>query len=415
MLFLRVSVVLLLYATNVFGDSDCKWDSGDLAMNLLLNPLSSSPLDGEGDVGVSQCIEQCCSRDDCQLALITPDSQPKCVLYTCLQDGNDVCALTSSSKPSAYKKQMVSLGVEDRNLTPTPSNSTDRCRYQPDVGFCRAAFPRFYYDITSQMCRNFTYGGCAGNDNRFESLEECNAACSGVTGDVIVSSKTFPKRRMAGPEEIKDSSPKASLPEMTSDEFAAKCQAGPDVGPCRASMPRYLYNSGTCQRFIFGGCQGNENNYMSEEECMKTCTVKIVDSKKEDEQEDFDYQEFCAAPSDSGPCRASFPMFFFEPDTQSCLRFTYGGCKGNNNRYSTEEECMSKCTGGKYGHNRHRWTPAFFLVATLAIISVVLLIGLLLISSRKTRHQLIFTLDDKQELLPEEYLPAVDPPKPVSH
>lgn len=51
------------------------------------------------------------------------------------------------------------------------------------------------------------------------------------------------------------------------------------------------------------------------------------------------------------------------------------------------------------------FSSAFFLVSTLAIMSVVLLVGLLLISVRRVKHQHLLLLDDKQELLPEEHNP----------
>ncbi|CAG13416.1 unnamed protein product, partial [Tetraodon nigroviridis] len=35
-----------------------------------------------------------------------------------------------------------------------------RCRLPMKVGSCRAAFPRFFYDVTNQSCREFIYGGC---------------------------------------------------------------------------------------------------------------------------------------------------------------------------------------------------------------------------------------------------------------
>lgn len=58
----------------------------------------------------------------------------------------------------------------------------DHCRLPRVVGNCRAAFPRFYYDVTNQTCKPFIYGGCGANDNNFNTTEECEASCSGVTG-----------------------------------------------------------------------------------------------------------------------------------------------------------------------------------------------------------------------------------------
>ncbi len=48
-----------------------------------------------------------------------------------------------------------------------------------NTGTCRAAIPRIYYDTTTGECRNFTYGGCGGNQNNFESIEQCNDVCKG--------------------------------------------------------------------------------------------------------------------------------------------------------------------------------------------------------------------------------------------
>ncbi len=45
------------------------------------------------------------------------------------------------------------------------------------AGPCEAAFPRYGYDNAVGYCIPFIYGGCEGNDNNFESLEECDAAC----------------------------------------------------------------------------------------------------------------------------------------------------------------------------------------------------------------------------------------------
>lgn len=62
---------------------------------------------------------------------------------------------------------------------------SDYCRLEKAVGHCRAAFPRFYYDVTDQTCKAFVYGGCGGNSNNFNSVEDCQNACGGVTGKCL--------------------------------------------------------------------------------------------------------------------------------------------------------------------------------------------------------------------------------------
>uniref|UniRef100_A0AAY4EAL1 BPTI/Kunitz inhibitor domain-containing protein n=1 Tax=Denticeps clupeoides TaxID=299321 RepID=A0AAY4EAL1_9TELE len=165
---------------------------------------------------------------------------------------------------------------------------TGLCYLPNVVGSCRAAFTRYYYDVTDQTCKTFVYGGCQGNANNFESQEDCESACGGVTENCLVP---------------------------------------PVVGPCRASIQKYFYNSsvGTCQIFTYGGCKGNKNNYPTLEMCMATC------------------KENCGKPSDSGMCRAAFPMYYYDSNTKGCEKFIYGGCGGNENRFFSQDECTTKC------------------------------------------------------------------------
>ncbi len=46
-----------------------------------------------------------------------------------------------------------------------------------------------------------------------------------------------------------------------------------DKGKCLASIPRYYYNSATktCEEFIYTGCGGSNNNFISKQSCMNVC------------------------------------------------------------------------------------------------------------------------------------------------
>ena len=48
-------------------------------------------------------------------------------------------------------------------------------------GSCFAAFPRVYFDSSDGQCKDFTYGGCAGNANNFRNKEECEELCGGIS------------------------------------------------------------------------------------------------------------------------------------------------------------------------------------------------------------------------------------------
>uniref|UniRef100_A0A3B5B7U7 BPTI/Kunitz inhibitor domain-containing protein n=1 Tax=Stegastes partitus TaxID=144197 RepID=A0A3B5B7U7_9TELE len=54
------------------------------------------------------------------------------------------------------------------------------------------------------------------------------------------------------------------------------CAAAPVVGPCKGNFPRWYYdqNAGECKHFLYGGCQGNHNNFLQESDCVSECIQK---------------------------------------------------------------------------------------------------------------------------------------------
>jgi hypothetical protein len=57
----------------------------------------------------------------------------------------------------------------------TPS----RCNLKPEMGFCEALIPKYYFDKAEGKCKEFIWGGCEGVVP-FDTLEECKLCeCSG--------------------------------------------------------------------------------------------------------------------------------------------------------------------------------------------------------------------------------------------
>ncbi|KAI9582876.1 spondin-1 [Glossina fuscipes] len=58
------------------------------------------------------------------------------------------------------------------------------------------------------------------------------------------------------------------------------CSERFDAGPCRGSYMRYAYNkeSGRCETFTYGGCRGNRNNFLTEIDCLNTCSILATSS-----------------------------------------------------------------------------------------------------------------------------------------
>lgn len=51
------------------------------------------------------------------------------------------------------------------------------------------------------------------------------------------------------------------------------CLLSVEPGPCRKSLGRWYYDSAKtrCIYFAYGGCEGNANRFMTQEECMSHC------------------------------------------------------------------------------------------------------------------------------------------------
>lgn len=59
------------------------------------------------------------------------------------------------------------------------------CTLEAETGPCRASMPRWHFDMSQRKCVRFTYGGCAGNRNNFDSEEYCMAVCKRLSKSYV--------------------------------------------------------------------------------------------------------------------------------------------------------------------------------------------------------------------------------------
>lgn len=117
--------------------------------------------------------------------------------------------------------------------------SNPKCNHWPDRGTCELNFHvKWYYDRYDHRCRRFFYGGCEGNDNRFNSLEECSSQCH--------------------------------YEEPTNRD---RCFQPHDPGHCHSDIERWFFDQDKkqCVCSWWSGCGGNSNIYYSYNHCMLIC------------------------------------------------------------------------------------------------------------------------------------------------
>ena len=61
----------------------------------------------------------------------------------------------------------------------------------------------------------------------------------------------------------------------------AQCLLPKVTGHCKASFPKYFFNKKTskCEKFIYGGCGGNANNFGTMADCQKHCSTGKPESE----------------------------------------------------------------------------------------------------------------------------------------
>lgn len=127
------------------------------------------------------------------------------------------------------------------------SRCGDVCQESVDPGHCSENIKRYYFDKELKKCQEFNFTGCMGNKNNFYTLSECQRKCEGISPGFVIRNKSI-------------------------------CRLPPDKGPCRKYTTRFYYDSvnQTCMQFEYGGCEGNENNFQSKEDCSVKCYGTVI-------------------------------------------------------------------------------------------------------------------------------------------
>lgn len=89
--------------------------------------------------------------------------------------GNGSTSVTSGGSSNVSSTVGTTNGSGTTGSGGGPSD--DRCLLPFESGPCEGAFGAFGYNAETGRCEEFIWGGCGGNENRFDSLEACLNVC----------------------------------------------------------------------------------------------------------------------------------------------------------------------------------------------------------------------------------------------
>ncbi|KAG8181903.1 hypothetical protein JTE90_026061 [Oedothorax gibbosus] len=196
----------------------------------------------------------------------------------------------------------------------SPGVPIDVCNLRSQRGTCKNNIRRYFYHSFTGKCFEFIYSGCNGNENNFLTAEECMQRCGRTATQGLPVSQ------------------------------GNVCSFLPDRGNCRGNSYRYYYDKkeGKCMPFFYGGCSGNANRFVTEQECLQRCG-----NKEGVTTQSLPKVDKCSLQPERGSCRYFIRYYYFNTEKGTCEEFPYSGCDGNENRFSSEDLCMLACGRNK--------------------------------------------------------------------
>lgn len=263
-----------------------------------------------------------------------------------LEDTGGECEIDQESDPSAMKAAAPA--------------GTENCFLPLDSGFCQAKVSSFHYSQATGKCEAFTYTGCGGNSNNFQSLTECLDKCqTPLQANVAVAaSSEVGTSNCSNTASCGLSCPSCCFRNHDTNCIVCDCRR-PDQGPrlrsasCLSSpsdCPPECQSSAKsdacfeCSCPISNGTLVPALEYVPAEQpffCPPTCVPKTT-ANGERKCHCTD-NVVCSLPLDEGSCDENVPRYFFNTTSSRCDVFQYKGCTGNANNFESQEDCLAEC------------------------------------------------------------------------
>uniref|UniRef100_A0A1I7SAP0 Kunitz/Bovine pancreatic trypsin inhibitor domain protein n=1 Tax=Bursaphelenchus xylophilus TaxID=6326 RepID=A0A1I7SAP0_BURXY len=297
------------------------------------------------------------------------------------------CAANDASEcPTGY---YCHIGANAQTSVCCQALEINPCKEPKIEGEGLARQVRYYFDVERKECLPFEYRGLKGNPNNFVSKTACERRCPVwvnpcAKGQPILDVTNKPELCHLGRP-----CPQNYYCHIGFNDETTVCCPASSTNPCTVPLNqgmgyhiinRWYYNSATrqCERFVYKGSHGNENNFLVRDQCEATCPSfpnpcptgePLFDEKgvlprlcNPQEESSCPATYFChfgqtnttrvCCPGKVDPCllarsKGEGPYaetrWYFDISLKQCLPFEFFGMKGNGNNFATKADCERAC------------------------------------------------------------------------
>ncbi|EYC11231.1 hypothetical protein Y032_0051g2089 [Ancylostoma ceylanicum] len=303
---------------------------------------------GCGGNGNNYETEDACS----QRCAPPPMGLPKCEKGEPLKTKLGVTVNCAKSDcPSGYKCSIVQqtsvcCPENDKIIGLQTTNPSDVCSMPKERGPCDKYELRFYFNAEVKECKYFFWGGCEGNGNNFEKVEECESACGIAKVKESLPTSTRPSTASNRQPHFRTTQGIRITPVggVRSEETVAQESTTTPVtatAPTAAPLPsRHSPPAPTTSPRPSGG----QSTADTTDSSTAASSVHVAPTRAPPiPQMALLEVNRCLHPKDPGNCRGQFIRWFWDNERKLCDVFTYTGCQGNGNNYASREECLAIC------------------------------------------------------------------------